>query len=578
MVSHASLTGFWFMFIKKLQQSILFSILLFVSSCSIYADTSQTTRAAEVMQKKLMDFKFSREEGIDNAQVASKSLLPDFYLSRGYSPAWHPVAVAKYMETVRRVDEHGLNPSDYHYDLLRDMLRMSALENMDSETRVDLDILLTDSLIRLGYHLIFGKINPKYLDKDWNIKRELIDGRDPIDLIQKIIDSTSIYESVEALSPEHLVYKNMKGYLAKYRKVLEQNGWPIVPQGPVLRLGDRSQRVAVLRQRLMIEYGIAESVNDAELFDSRLEEAVKFFQHHHFIEADGVVGTGTLAALNTSVQQRIEQIRVNLERARWVMHTLPERFVIVDIAGYEVVYYDDSQPLWRARAVVGKPYRATPVFRDKIRYLEFNPTWTIPPTILKKDILPKLEKDPGYLAKRNIRVLGQGMKEIDPMKIDWSRYASAKKFPYFLRQDPGPQNALGLVKFMFPNKHAVYLHDTPGRSLFDKTERTFSSGCIRVERPFELVELLLHDPAKWDQAAIKEIVDSRRTVRMNLPESVPVLLMYWTVRDNGDGVLGFKQDIYGRDRAVLEALNKPCKSTLALYPADMSTGGYLSRL
>ena len=555
------------MSIKTLQKFILFFILLLVSGHNIYADTSQSVNITDVMQKKIEDFKFSRDQDIDDVQIASESLLPDFYLSRGYSPAWRPAAVTEYMETVRRVGEHGLDPADYHFDLLQDVLAKHALENMDFETRTDLDILLTDSLIRLGYHLVFGKVNQKYLDKNWNIKRQLIDDQDPIALIQNTIDATSIYEGVEALAPQNIVYQNVKGYLAKYRNILKQGGWPIISQGAALRLGDRSQRVAVLRQRLIIEYGIAESANDPQLFDSKLEEAVKFFQQHHFIEADGVVGEGTWLALNISVQQRIEQIRVNLERARWVMHTLPERFVMTDIAGYEVVYYDNPHPLWRARAVVGKPYRATPVFRDKIRYLEFNPTWTIPPTILKKDILPKLKKDPDYLAKRKIRVLGRGMKEIDPKKIDWSQYASAKKFPYFLRQDPGPENALGLVKFMFPNKHAVYLHDTPSISLFNKTERTFSSGCIRVERPFELAELLLNNPDTWDQAAIKAVVDSQQTVRVDLPQSVPVLLMYWTVRDNGGEVLGFKQDIYGRDKAVLEALNKPCKSARTSYYA-----------
>jgi murein L,D-transpeptidase YcbB/YkuD len=286
-----------------------------------------------------------------------------------------------------------------------------------------------------------------------------------------------------------------------------------------------------------------------------LEAAVKQFQQQHALTPDGVLGPATLAAMNVPVQARIDQIKTNLERARWVLHSLPEDVVITDIAGFEVSYRRGGKVVWSTRAQVGKPYRKTPVFRDRIRYLEVNPTWTVPPTILRNDILPKLAADPDYLRKKDMQVLTHDGKPVDPATVDWSQYPQ-KRFPYLLRQNPGPGNALGRIKFMFPNKHAVYLHDTPSRSLFERDQRAFSSGCIRIQHPFEFAELLLDDP-QWTRTRIEEIVASNQTTRINLADPVAVILMYWTVNTTPDGRLVFKRDIYDRDAAVLAGLNEP---------------------
>ena len=213
----------------------------------------------------------------------------------------------------------------------------------------------------------------------------------------------------------------------------------------------------------------------------------------------------------------------------------------------------EEEIVWQARAQVGKPYRDTPVFRDSMRYLEFNPTWTVPPTILREDIMPRLKHGPDYLAERNMRILDHSGKPVDVSTIDWPSIA-AGNFPYILRQEPGPNNALGRVKFMFPNKHAVYIHDTPSKSLFAHNERTFSSGCIRVERPFELAEVLLDDPERWDQQGIQQLLDSRRTQRVNLKEPLPVLILYWTAEADAEGRVHFRRDVYDRDAPVLDAL------------------------
>jgi murein L,D-transpeptidase YcbB/YkuD len=219
-----------------------------------------------------------------------------------------------------------------------------------------------------------------------------------------------------------------------------------------------------------------------------------------------------------------------------------------------VFVYKNDGIIWRSRVQVGKPYRQTPVFKSLITYLELNPTWTVPPGILAKDILPAVKKDPNYLKDRNIRVIDRTGKVINQDTIDWSKY-SGRNFPYRLRQDPGPGNALGLIKIMFPNDHLVYIHDTPSKSLFKRAERAFSSGCIRTEKPFELAEIILNDPDKWNQESFKRILDSGQTQKIRLPKPFPVLLFYWTAAVEPDGRVRFKKDPYKRDVKVLEGLN-----------------------
>jgi murein L,D-transpeptidase YcbB/YkuD len=237
-----------------------------------------------------------------------------------------------------------------------------------------------------------------------------------------------------------------------------------------------------------------------------------------------------------------------------MLYDIPPSFVLVDIAGFDITVLHDGEPVWESRVQVGKPYRSTPIFRSAISYLVLNPTWTVPPGILKNDVLPAVRRNPAYLASKNLRVIDYQGREVDPATIDWSR-ATAQSFPYLLRQDPSPANSLGLIKFMFPNEHNVYLHDTPSKELFERDERAFSSGCIRVERPFELAELLLADAEEWSREKIRAAVESRQTRTVKLERPVPVLLYYWTAQGRPDGTTQFKKDIYGRDAAVLKALD-----------------------
>jgi murein L,D-transpeptidase YcbB/YkuD len=491
---------------------------------------------------------------IEGTSVASEIVLPAFYEQRGFAPVWtNHDSVAQLLNALRTIDQDGLDPADYHLAALEVLQRrLSASETPEPARQADFDLLLTDSLVRLGYHLLIGKVDPVELDNNWNMDRTL-PGLDPVLQTASAIENGTVDDLIESLRPQDAIYPHLKRALARYRGLAAKGGWQPVPPGAALKPGMRDVRVKALRRRLVVTDDMQAGDPESDLFDATLEAGVKHFQRRHGLEADGVVGTGTLAALNVPVEARIDQIRANLERARWVLHDLPDEYVLVDIAGFNVRYFRDGNLVWETRAQVGKPYRRTPVFKSRITYLVMNPTWTVPPTILRQDILPKVRVDPGYLDKKNLRVIDRDGKVIDAAAVDWSKYPGAA-FPYMLRQDPGPTNALGRIKFMFPNAHAVYLHDTPSRSLFERSERAFSSGCIRIENPDEFAALLLNDEVKWNQQNIVKAIDSLETMSVSLPRPVTVLLLYWTVGIDARGDPVFKQDIYQRDPAVVAAL------------------------
>jgi murein L,D-transpeptidase YcbB/YkuD len=316
------------------------------------------------------------------------------------------------------------------------------------------------------------------------------------------------------------------------------------------------ERIPLIRQRLTITGDLpASGDSSSDAFDESLRLGVEHFQYRHNLDQDGAIGPQTLAAMNVTVDQRIDQIRVNLERIRWVIRDVEDEFVVTNIAAFRTAFIRDRKIIWSARSQVGRYYRQTPVFKGQIKYLQFNPTWTVPPGILSKDILPRVKRDPGYLATKNMDLIDRDGKKVDPASVDWSRYGSGRLPPYQFVQRPGPTNALGRVKFIFPNPHFVFLHDTPSKSLFERTERTFSSGCIRVENPFEIAELLLDDPEKWNPDTIQKVLDSEKPKTVFLKEPMTVMLLYSTVGVADEEIVRFYHDIYQRDARVLKPLN-----------------------
>jgi murein L,D-transpeptidase YcbB/YkuD len=492
--------------------------------------------------------------------ISTRVLLPEFYRRRNFRPAWSERRrIDDLVRAIRSSETDGLRPADYHLAAIEGLLQSLDRDDFRAppvEMLADLDLLLSDALIRLGYHLHFGKVDPERLDSNWNLTRSLVPGA-AVAWIEGVIDSGNVREALERLKPPRAYYKNLVRTLAEYRSITERGGWNTVPNGPPLREGDRDPRIPAVRRRLAVTGDhVSPTPEDSLLYDGALAEAVRQFQYRAFLDADGVLGPATIRAMNVSSQDRVDQIRVDLERARWVMYDLPSRFVLVNVSSSIVYLAEDDTLAWRARCQVGQVARKTPIFRSEMTYLVFNPTWTVPRGILVRDIFPAARRGEPILERKKLKVLDREGNVVDPATVKWPAGPN-DPFPYTLRQDPGPDNALGQVKFMFPNRHDVYLHDTPSKDLFEQPRRTFSSGCIRVERPLELAERLLADPDRWSQEAIHQVVAAGETRNVTLPRPIPVLLLYWTVSIDDRGLVRFSDDVYSRDAPVLQALNEP---------------------
>lgn len=494
--------------------------------------------------------------------------LQAFYAARDGRLAWRErLRVAAFADALSNLDADGLNPDDYHPEALLPLHHEAYLRPDAFEAQARLDVMFSQWLHLVLHQLHRGKLDPAVDDPGWALPV----GSPRLDpkQVAGLVDGQR-FEQVFALArPTAPPYERLRAGLARYRQLARAGGWPQLPaQGPLLRAGDRHAEVALLRERLIrmgelqmladqpseISWSRVEAMEalqfaDPELFDEPLEEALKRFQRRHWLDDDGILGPATRAALNVTVQDRIDQIRLNLERARWLLHGLPSSYVLVDIAGYRLSYVRPGGEVWRSRIVVGQPYRRTPSLRSKISHMTLNPSWTVPPTIMREDVLPAIVRDPDYLVRQNMQVLDAAGREIDPGSVNW-----AEPGRIFIRQRPGPGNALGRVVIRFPNEHLVYLHDTPAQGLFSREQRAFSSGCIRVERALEFAQLLLDDSG--DRQRIDEVLADGRTRDLGL-RPVPLLLHYWTVSSGVEGELEFRPDVYGRDAAVLRALKHP---------------------
>ncbi|MBW2504252.1 MAG: L,D-transpeptidase family protein, partial [Deltaproteobacteria bacterium] len=355
---------------------------------------------ADVIRDKVEQIRAGTTLDVGGQTVSSVLVLPALYERYNYTPIWNnPRAVRQLIEALEQVINDGLVSSDYH---LPAILALHA-DNSDRElpTAADLDILMTDALIRLGYHLLVGKVDVEELDAHWNMTTTIGD-LDTILSFAEAIESAQIPELIEQLRPNHPYYENLRQGLARYRAIREKGGWPNVEPGSTLKPGMTDKRILQIRARLNMTGELVDAVSTSDAYDETLVMAVKKFQENHGLTPDGIIGPASLAAMNVPVQERINQIKVNLERARWVLHDMQDEFVMTDIAGYEVSYRRGGKIIWTTRAQVGKPYRKTPVFKDQIRYLEVNPTWTVPTTILRNDILPRLAKDSAYLQQMDM--------------------------------------------------------------------------------------------------------------------------------------------------------------------------------
>ena len=505
----------------------------------------------EALRQRIESLRTGGDPILGAGSDAARALIAGLYEQRGFAPLWADEARERaLLSAIAGSRSHGLDPRDYHAAALAG--RAAPAQPLATAER---ELLLTDAFVRLAYHLHFGKADPRALQHGWNFPRSL-GGEDPAQALARLTAQADPSAALESLAPALPVYRDLRRALERLRAIESAGGWPPVGDGAKLDAGSRGPRVAQLRARLRAGGDLPDGP-DGDAFDAELEAAVRRFQARHGLEADGVVGRATLAALNVPVSGRIDQVRANLERLRWVSRELTGDYLLVDIAGFDAELWLDGARAWQARVVVGRPFRRTPEFRAPMKYLVLNPEWHVPPTILREDLLPKLARDPGHLARQHMRVLDSAGRTVDPVTVDWQRYgAQSRAFPYQIVQAPGPDNPLGRVKFMFPNAHAVYLHDTPARGLFDRSVRAFSSGCIRIERPLELAERLLDDAQRWGAEQLREAIDSGRTTTVTIRRQVPVLLLYFTATA-ADGEIRFRPDLYGRDAPIVRALAAP---------------------
>jgi len=495
--------------------------------------------------------------------------LEEFYRKRNYQAAWsNPEHWQQLIDAIADAGDHGLTPDDYHWDLLSE-LEYRSPEQIPPELHEDLDLVFSDAFLVFGSHLQKGKVNPSTLDPEWHLehrKQELAE------LLETALASGDITSALNSLRPSHPAYTRLMQARREMMQRIDEP-WDMLPDGPSIRPGDLDPRIPEIRRRLMLLGDLQEPADapaETGLYDASLVTAVPGFQARHGLEPDGIIGPDTLTALNMMPVERVRQIDASLERWRWLPEHLGERFVIVNIAGYELKMIDHGREVLRKRVIVGQPYRQTPLFNDRIRYLVINPTWTVPRTLMIRDQLPKIIRDPGYLERLNIRVYrgwGENRVEVDPETVDWASL-SVNNFPYQLIQQPGPHNALGRIKFMFPNKHAIYLHDTPAQGLFSNHERSFSSGCIRVEQPFDLADALLEGNPEWSPQTLREVVRSGESRKAVLHTPVPVYLQYWTAWVDDSGLRQFRPDIYNRDSRLLARLYSTPEE--AGYPASAS--------
>ena len=339
--------------------------------------------------------------------------------------------------------------------------------------------------------------------------------------------------------------------LSQYRQLAAQGGWPQVVVGPTLREDDQNERIPILKKRLVASGDLPAWASQEDLFEVFLHEAVLRFQTRHGLTADGLVGPKTLRELNVPISERIRQLEASLARCQPLPPLLEQRHILVNIADFTLKLFEDGKLVLAMPVIVGRTYRKTPVFSGLISSLILNPSWNVPHSIATKDLLPKIKKDPDYLNRMHIRVTRDWTlsTEIDPTTIRWARLSRAY-FPYRLRQDPGPDNALGRVKFPFPNPYDVYLHDTPAQELFDKDARTFSSGCIRLAKPLELaVYLLQGTPLDSMEALTEEIANEEPQQKVAIPSPIAIHIVYLTAWVDPDGTVQFRPDVYKRNPA-----------------------------
>jgi murein L,D-transpeptidase YcbB/YkuD len=497
---------------------------------------------------------------------AQQELIERFYRDRKDAPAWtherrptHQAVEA--IALLERAAEKGLSSTDYDApQLSRGMLVLRAEPRTASPDVVaGFDIALTRAVIRYTSHLAHGRVDPRSLGVDLDGTRRYVD---VVGLVQRGLDGDQLTAEIESAEPRLRLYGALKSSLAGYRLLAADGSLPVVPlASKKVAPGEPFAGLPQLRQRLMALGDLDPDTprrGSGIRYEGDVVKAVKRFQYRHGLPEDGVLGAATIAELNRSLAERVQQLEIGIERIRWLPSLPAGRFLVVNIPEFQLAAFDGAagsdSALLEMDVIVGRAGKSpTPVFAAQLEYVEFSPYWNVPHSIAVKELLPKLRKDPGYLAREGMEMVG------GPVRTESGEVALAEieRGTVRLRQRPGPRNALGGVKFVLPNRHDVYLHSTPSRQLFSRPRRDFSHGCIRVAAPVTLAEFVLIDRSDWGTDRIRESMNLPQPLRVTARPSIPVLIFYATAVVDGEGRTRFLPDIYEEDPKVLRALARP---------------------
>jgi murein L,D-transpeptidase YcbB/YkuD len=528
---------------------------VFVSSCARFGnapDSSGDAQSASAVRQIVQSGTHPDYVTRDRDGTRVWKLVGRFYSKRDFAPAWiHNRQPTPQMDALIRAihaaDREGMDPELYSATLLDQRKQESSRgfltkKGFDPEQATAMDVWLTWLYLKFAADLVDGVSDLAHADPAWQIAAKAVD---PMAELERALRDNRIAESLFELTPSNPEYRALQHALEEYRGMAARGGWPAVPRSMRLKAGQWSPVAGALARRLAASGDYDHTpppAGQSISYDVDLQNAVKRFQRRHGLTDDGSVTPALAAEMNVPVEARIQQIELNMERWRWLPRDLGDRHILVNIPEMRLDVIEHSAPALNMRVVVGKPDTQTPIFNDTMTYLVFAPTWNVPPDIAQKETLPAVLADSNFLSRMNMEVVDAAGKTVDPGSID---LASPEKYRF--RQRPGDSNALGLVKFMFPNQFNVYLHDTPADSLFARASRSLSHGCVRLEQPEKLAQYVLRDQPEWTPERIHEAMHSGEETIVKLKTVIPVYLGYWTARVSPDHQVQFRKDVYGID-------------------------------
>jgi murein L,D-transpeptidase YcbB/YkuD len=505
-----------------------------------------------------------------------QDLVQEYYLKNGYKTIWIDDEFSlnpnffNMISMIKNAYEEALNPQRYHLSEVSNVLNLIKQNTLSKSERnlivIKLDILMTDAFFSLMKDLNEGivpfsefnsflvkKSEQNDIDYKWE---EIKKDKNYIKKFESFLENNQEL-SLSTIASNNEMYIALKEAYFKYQRIADEGGWEKIPNVGTLKKGKRSRAVPILARRLYLSGDLLDYDPSNKRFTQEIKDGLKHFQKRNGIWASGVMNSTTRKALNISVEKRLKKIRLNFERSRWEKSSFGDEYIMVNIPEFRMRFIRNLQEDVSMRVVVGKKENPTPIFSSKMSYVVINPYWKVPNSIAVKELIPKIQEDPDYLDHRDYKTYsswGKDKKVLDSFDIDWYQYDENSKLPFCFVKEPGSRNPLGNVKFMFPNRYAVYMHDTPQKKYFKKSVRAFSHGCIRLAEPRKLLEFVSNNYMMTPFSEVKSFQKTGENKSMKLDKKIPVYVRYYTTTVNPDGGVRFFNDIYGYDRMQLKLI------------------------